>query len=151
MSLPPADMFRHSTDLLPDALRLPAKPDPRQRVSAGAIAAHVEKLKAEGADPKTIPMLGFPAAAVNLGWLQECIYREWWYGKLTPEELRTRVREQLPEAVQRLKTCIIDLGNNGDYTDMNVHLVTKDDHGWYEYGFYVRLWADKRPWALEAR
>lgn len=125
-------------------------PDPRQNQFLDALPSIEKRLSAGGAEVRTTSMDGFPAAAVNLGWLQECIYREWCAFKGTRLELANLVDDHLPLAVQRVKEVSVTLAAHGNvaarsYADLEIAITTKDDHGWYEYDFYVRLWDDRRP------
>lgn len=101
----------------------------------------------------TIPMTGFPASAVNLGWLQDQIFVAWTTSATQTHSdvllLQSCVKRQLPLAVQRLKDLSVQLHSADGKSlrtspvnlplDLGISFTTKDDWGWYEYSFYVRL------------
>lgn len=136
-------MTKDFSDIFAPSIHHPR--DPRQAEFRAALEQRVAEHKARGASVVAISMTGFPASAVNLGWLQDRIRTAWEGSRRTmsdAERLRSNVEKQLPSVVQRLKNMSISLQPPHDvapYVDLDVAFVTKDDMGWYEYGFCVRL------------
>ncbi len=111
------------------------EPDPRQRQFRSVMTA----MRAESDEPITvIPMEGFRASHVDLGWLAEEILD---YVRTIPDcdpaRLAALIGEELPQVVQRLKGCSVSTENWPEAISLSFE--TKDDSGTYSYSLSVHL------------
>lgn len=110
-------------------------PDPRQNQFRSVMTA----MNAESDQPTTvIPMEGFRASHVDLGWLSEEILDY----VLTipdsdPKRLAALIGEELPQVVQRLKGCSVSADDWPEAISLSFE--TKDDSGTYSYSLSVHL------------
>lgn len=106
--------------------------DLRQECFAGVIG-NMRKDK-EWKGLSIIPTLGFPASRVDLGWLSDRAYNYWCRNQTLDRAAVTKiVEDELPHVVQRLKKYNMEPDSEGFWVSFS----TKDDHGWYDYGFSV--------------
>lgn len=111
--------------------------DPRQ----AHLFAYIDEARKdpELADQEYIPMNGFPASAVNLGWLKDACIRmvaEKW-GEYGGYGLSRLIDAFLSVCIQRLKTASVR--PDAERGTIEVRFETKDDHGYYEYRFAVPM------------
>jgi len=131
----------------------PRLPDFRQSGLRQALGS--DKMAEVMADMDCVGVIntrGWPASAVNLGWLQDRI-KVYWAERpeLEPDEFACQVRDELCSVVSRLKRVVVDVcwadgtlvvddpDREKGRQCLRIKLVTKDDHGWYDYGFRARL------------
>lgn len=104
----------------------------------------------DGMEIGMIGLQGFKASAVDLGWLntriKNCAEQRWPANQVrlaapkhSPVEVQNLILQELPKVVQRLKRIevIVDEGKKEGFTRYSLKFTTKDDFGWYEYGFEV--------------
>jgi hypothetical protein len=113
--------------------------DPRQSLSRAKLVAARAWHEARGAKVNVIPMDGFAASNVNLGWLQDEIEEYWRQHRPTSREMMTWVVQDIELVVQRLKDVRVRWRDESAARLLLVSLTTKDDHGVYEYEFAARL------------
>lgn len=112
--------------------------DPRQALFGKALDQILEE--EDGEEVAIIGLVGFPAASVNVGWLQQRLVEYWWRDRPEPEDAIRDVQMAVSCVVQRAKQVQVGLTP----THIDVLLVTKDDHGWYEYRFSAYIARDER-------
>ncbi len=111
------------------------EPDPRQRQFRSVMTA----MSAESDQPiAVIPMEGFRASHVDLGWISEEILD---YVLTIPDcdpgRLAALICDELPQVVQRLKGCSV---TTEDWPEaISLSFETKDDSGTYRYSLSVHL------------
>lgn len=119
--------------------------DNRQSMFKKAVGDLIEKEEPDDVKVTNV-CRGFYAASVNLGWLQQKIkmYRDEHRPNITT--LKELIEQEFPGVVQRLKELVIkekrvDLTEYGlgEAIDLNIEFTTKDDFGYYDYKFHVRL------------
>lgn len=92
---------------------------------------------------------GWPASQVNMGWIQQKVC-DWWerHPDATAEDLIDKIDAELCCVIQRIKRVTVrPLNNIGQKVRINspnfrrvaIELTTKDDHGYYDYKFWVHL------------
>jgi len=109
--------------------------DPRQTSFTGAIGKIKEKLAIDGYEKVAINNREnlFRASHVDLGWIQDAVQRKY------PHELKDEdsIDEFVRSCVQRSKFCRVTITKKEHYDSVVVKFTTKDDMGYYEYGFEV--------------
>jgi hypothetical protein len=106
--------------------------DPRQAQFRATMAAMSDQ-------PITvIPMQGFCASRVDLGWLSdEILDYVQTIPDCDPDRLAALIGKELPLVVQRLKSYSV---STDDWPEViSVSFETKDDRGWYRYALSVHL------------
>lgn len=113
------------------------EPDPRQ----ACFFKHIDQMRKESdwKDIELIPMSGFRASSVDLGWLKDKALKmvEEKHDDCGPEYICGLIFMMLQRCVQRMKAEL----TRADYerNTIEVYFITKDDTGSYEYRFAVPL------------
>ena len=115
-------------ELIKEKFNVPLGFDKRQNVFRGVVKDLKASKEWSVLDVINIEV-GWPASSVDLGWLQDVIhfYRD--KGSFNSE----MIGNILDTFVQRLKERDIKETEEG----YRITFATKDDHGWYDYAFYV--------------
>jgi len=122
---------------VPPPPQLPA--DARQRIEKRAILASMKQHAAQGASLGVINMAtGYPASAVDLGRLSDVVtsgLSTWSMADVRARrgEVRAWLDALVSTWVQRVKVFNVRF----DDASFQVKLSTKDDRGFYDYGFEV--------------
>jgi hypothetical protein len=119
----------------------PHTDDPRQRLSRKGILASVMSHFLGGAQRvKTIPMEGFSASNVDIGWLKDRIRDTWHESSLNVEDFAEALDWGLTYMVQRVKKLEINqVELSQEQALLEIDMTTKDDFGYYGYHFNVKL------------
>lgn len=117
--------------------------DPRQAQFGVALGAIEENMKEEGIEITAVASTDnfYFASNVDLGWLQDEIARMMESGQI---EDKNGIDTLIRNCIQRTKRIVVrELVGNDEPDDLrlpgyHVSIVTKDDMGYYDYGFYTR-------------
>lgn len=123
------------TSLVADCPAFP--PDPRQ----SHFFHHLDQWRKdpEVMEQKFIPMGGFRASAVDVGWLKDKAEQlvEDKFEEYGPAGVCGLIDLMISRSVQRLKVLIVH--PDSERMTAEINMTTKDDHGYYEYRFAVVL------------
>ena len=113
----------------------PTTLDDRQSAFFGTL----DNLKKEMDYPNVISMGGFPAAHINIGWLQDRSYEAVQAFALDhgAHLVSIIIYQIIERCIQRLKKLDVEYNTESELID--VKFVTKDDHGYYSYTFSVSV------------
>ena len=113
------------------------EPDSRQ----SALFDVLDDIRKEGEheDVAFIPMGGFRASQVDLGWLLDKAYKavEELHEEFGPRYICGVLEGLIQKCVQRMK--LVTTRYDGVVGSIKVCFTTKDDEGWYDYSFEVSV------------
>lgn len=126
----------------------PFEDDDRQ-VTFRRVAGQLLEEKGEEEVAVAETVRGWPASRVDMGWIQEKVC-DWWerHPEATAVELIEKVDDELPCVIQRIKKlrtlALNAVGQrvrvtSDSFRRVGIELTTKDDHGYYDYRFWVHL------------